>query len=253
MTAALSTYTPNIPWAVFGCGSTLRLNGEGTSAATPQIAAAVALWMEKYKTSLSRDWRRVEAVRHALFSSAKKQGVNGSRMGHGILQAHAALGVSPVLNLPKTPADSDSFAVLRVLTGFGLADPPPRQNMFEIELAQRWLYNQTLNQLVPDPDAGQEISKETLRQFMDALIQDDKASVALRRHIASRYMLMFGSSAINIPVNVVAKPPAACQPSIEPFDPPFRRIRTYAVDPSLSTRLATAGINEISLKVRWEK
>jgi len=253
MTAALSTYTPNIPWAVFGCGSTLRLNGEGTSAATPQIAAAVALWMEKYKTSLSRDWRRVEAVRHALFNSAKKQGTDGSHIGHGILQAHAALGVSPVLNLPKTPADSDSFAVLRVLTGFGLADPPPRQNMFEIELAQRWLYNQTLNQLVPDPDAGQEIPKETLRQFMDALIQDDKASVALRRHIASRYMLMFGSSAINIPMNVVAKPPAACQPSIEPFDPPYRRIRTYAVDPSLSTRLATAGINEISLKVRWEK
>jgi len=253
MTAALSTYTPNIPWAVFGCGSTLRLNGEGTSAATPQIAAAAALWMEKYKTSLSRDWHRVEAVRHALFSSAKKQGVNGSRMGRGILQAHAALGVSPVLNLPKTPADSDSFAVLRVLTGFGLADPPPRQNMFEIELAQRWLYNPALNQLVPDPDAVQDIPKETLRQFMDALIQDDKASVALRRHIASRYMLMFGSSAINVPVNVVAKPPAACQPSIEPFDPPFRRIRTYAVDPSLSTRLATAGMNEISLKVRWEK
>ncbi|HEU5132893.1 MAG TPA: hypothetical protein VFT26_12345, partial [Pyrinomonadaceae bacterium] len=77
--------------------------------------------------------------------------------------------------------------------------------------------------------------------------------VALRRHIASRYTLMFGGSAINVPPNVIAKPPAACQPSIEPFDPPFRRIRTYAVDPSLSTRLATAGMNEISLKVRWEK
>ena len=72
MTAALSTYTPNIPWAVFGCGSTVRLNGEGTSAATPQIAAAVALWYEKYKSFLSRDWHRVEAVRHALFTSAKR-------------------------------------------------------------------------------------------------------------------------------------------------------------------------------------
>src|SRR5215218_3856157 len=252
MTAAISTYTPNIPWAVFGCGSTVRLNGEGTSAATPQIAAAVALWFEKYKTDLPRDWRRVEAVRHALFSSAKPP-ADSDRMGHGILQAHAALGVSPVLNLPKTPADRDSFAVLRVLTGFGVVDSPPRQNMFEIELAQRWLYNQTLQKLVPDPDSGREVPRETLRQFMDALIQDDKASVALRRHIASRYTLMFGGSAINIPDNVIAKPPAACQPAIEPFNPPFRRIRTYAVDPSLSTRLATAGMNEISLKVRWEK
>ncbi|HSD45258.1 MAG TPA: S8 family serine peptidase, partial [Pyrinomonadaceae bacterium] len=252
MKAALSTYTPNIPWAVFGCGSTIRQNGEGTSAATPQIAAAAALWMEKYKSSLPRDWRRVEAVRHALFTSAKTPS-DKKRMGHGILQAHAALGIAPVLNLKKTPADSDSFAVLRVLTGFGIADPPPRQNMFEIELAQRWLYNQTLNELVPDPDSGREVPKETLQQFMDALIQDGEASIALRRHIAARYTLMFGGSAINIPGNVIAKPPAACQPSIAPFDPPFRRIRTYAVDPSLSTRLATAGMNEISLKVRWEK
>ena len=252
MTAALCTYTPNIPWAVFGCGSTIRLNGEGTSAATPQIAAAVALWVETYKKDLPRDWRRVEAVRRALFSSASPA-ADPERMGRGILRAHAALGISPLLNLPKTPADRDSFAVLRVLTGFGVADPPPRQDMFEIELAQRWLYNKTLNELVPDPDSGKEIPKETLRKFMDALIQDEKASVTLRRHIAQRYSLMFGSSAVNIPTPVVAKPPAACQPSIEPFDPPFRRIRTYAVDPTLSTRLATAGINEISLKVRWEK
>ncbi|HSE19159.1 MAG TPA: S8 family serine peptidase [Pyrinomonadaceae bacterium] len=252
MKAALSTYTPNIPWAVFGCGSIIRQNGEGTSAATPQIAAAAALWIEKNKSSLPRDWRRVEAVRHALFTSAKTTS-DAKRLGHGILQAHAALGVSPVLNLPKTPADSDSFAVLRVLTGFGIADPPPRQTMFEIELAQRWLYNQTLNQLVPDPDSGREVPKETLREFMDALIQDNEASIALRRHVASRYTLMFGGSAINIPETVFAKPPAACQPSIEPFNPPYRRIRTYAVDPSLSTRLATAGINEITLKVRWEK
>jgi subtilase family protein len=252
MTAAFSTYTPNIPWAVFGCGSTLRLNGEGTSAATPQIAAAVALWFEKYKKDLPRDWRRVEAVRRALSLSASPA-ADPQRLGRGILRAHAALSISPMLNLPKTPADSDSLAVLRVLTGFGVADPPPRQDMFEIELAQRWLYNQTLNELVPDPDVGQEVPNEKLRPFMDALIQDDHASVALRRHVASRYTLMFGSSAINIPVNVVAKSPAACQPSIAPFDPPFRRIRTYAVDPSLSTRLATAGMNEIALKVRWEK
>src|SRR5215212_6946131 len=103
MTSALSTYTPNIPWAVFGCGSIVRLNGEGTSAATPQIAAAVALWFEKYKKDLSRDWRRVEAVRHALFTSAKKQGVDQQHLGRGIMQAHDALKIAPVLNLPKTP------------------------------------------------------------------------------------------------------------------------------------------------------
>ena len=33
--------------------------------------------------------------------------------------------------------------------------------------------------------------------------------------------------------------------------PPFRRLRTYAFDPSL-TQLATAAINVATLKVRWE-
>jgi hypothetical protein len=252
MTAALATYTPNIPWAVFGCGSVLRLNGEGTSAATPQIAAAVALWYEKNKDVLPRDWRRVEAVRHALFSSAKAQGVDPEHLGHGILQAHAALGVSPVLNLPKTPPDRDSFAVLRVITGLGVADPPPRESMFDIELAQRWLVNKNLQEAVPDPDSPADVPKENLRKFMEALIHDDGASLALRKHVAARYSLVFGTAVKGAPVEVVMKPPAACDSAIALSDPPFRRVRTYAVDPSLSTRLATAGMNEITLKVRWE-
>src|SRR5687767_10057855 len=34
MKAAVAAYTPNIPWARFGCATAVRLNGEGTSAAT---------------------------------------------------------------------------------------------------------------------------------------------------------------------------------------------------------------------------
>jgi hypothetical protein len=252
MTAALSSYTPNIPWPVFGCDTIVRLNGEGTSSATPQIAAAVALWYEKHKASLPRDWRRVEAVRHALFSSAKARGVDFQHLGNGILQAHAALQVSPVFNLPKTPPDSDSFSVLRILTGFGVDDPPPRESMFDIELAQRWLMNKDLQKAVPDPDSETPVPKDKLREFMEALIHDDQASVALRRHVAARYSLVFGASVPGAPANVVPKAPAACSGTVAPSKPPYRRIRAYAVDPSLSTRLATEGMNEIALKVRWE-
>src|SRR4029079_1088469 len=100
MTSALSTYTPNIPWAVFGCGSVVRLNGEGTSAATPQIAAAVALWFEKYKNELPRDWRRVEAVRNALFTSAKLKS-DKKHFGNGVLQARGGLSGRPGLGREK--------------------------------------------------------------------------------------------------------------------------------------------------------
>ena len=249
MTCALSSYTPNIPWAMFGCKTAIRRNGQGTSAATPQIAAAVALWYENYKGVLPRDWRRVEAVRNALFQSAKAG--DPQRLGHGILQAKAALAVSPVLNLPKTPPDEDSFPFFRVITGLGVADKPAREEMFNLELTQRWLMNGELRKIAPEP--GSTASLDVVRQFMEAAIEDGEASLALRRHIANRYASVFGASARNVPADVALPPRPACNPNVVVPDPPFRRIRTYAIDPSFSTRLDTASINETVLNVRWEK
>lgn len=99
MTSALAAYTPNIPWPKFRCPTAIRLNGEGTSSATPQVAAAVALWFEKHKATLPRNWQRVEAVRKALFDSAKEKGSDPKKLGRGILQANAALAIAPVLGL----------------------------------------------------------------------------------------------------------------------------------------------------------
>lgn len=251
MSDAIATYTPNIPWAVFGCPSTLRFNGEGTSAATPQIAAAVALWFEKYKNSLPRDWRRIEAVRHALFSSAKAKGVDAQHFGKGILQANEALAITPVLNLAQTPADNDSFSFLRVITGLGVTDPPPREQMFNIELMQLYLRSSALQKIVPDPES--EVNDSDLRRFMEAVVHNNEASLALRKHIADRYSLVAGASFPGAPKEVVAPLQGACNPTVRIPNPPFRRIRCYAVDPSLSTRLETVDINDVVLKLRWEK
>ena len=253
MTSALAAYTPNIAWPQFGCPDHTRRNGEGTSSATPQVAAAVALWYERYKSELPRDWRRVEAVREALFGSAKKQG-DPKRLGRGILQASDALAVRPVLTLRQTKADNDSFAFLRVLTGLGVAEPPPRERMFNLEVAQLWLVSDALQELVPDPDATATLSDEKLRKVMEAVIEDGRASRALRRHLASRYPAVAGRPAPRVPASedVVAAPLAVCPAQPEVREPPHRRLRVYASDPSFSTRLDTADTNEVTLKVRWE-
>jgi subtilisin family serine protease len=248
MTAALASYTPNIPWARIGCYDTVDLDGQGTSASTPQIAAAVALWYEKYKGVLPRDWRRVEAVRRALFQSAKKQ--NPGYFGQGILQARAALDVAPVLNLPKTPPDDDSFAFFRVITGLGVAAAPAREAMFNLELAQRYLVNADLQSAVPDPET--DVPQDVIRQFMEAAIQDKGASQTLRRHIAERYTQVFGTSVQGAPPEIVQPPRAACNLKISIPPPPFRQLRVYGMDPSFSTRLDASSINEVVLKVRWE-
>src|SRR5437764_545859 len=38
-----------------------------------------------------------------------------------------------------------------------------------------------------------------------------------------------------------------------PPEPPFRRLRGFALDPSLSTELETAAISQITFHVPWEK
>ncbi len=251
MTAALSSYTPNIPWPKFGCAETINLDGQGTSACTPQIAAAAALWYEKYKNYLPRDWRRVEAVRHALFRSAKAVPPEyQEKLGRGILQAKAALDITPNLNLPETPPDNDWFPFFRVITGLGISATPAREMMFNLELTQRWLLNRELQELVPEPES--ELPRDAIREFMDAAIADEQASQALRQHLASRYSLLFGASAKQAAKKLPTPQPAARQLTVQIPKPPFRRLRAYAVDPSFSTKLDTAAMNEAVLKVRWE-
>jgi Subtilase family len=249
MTQAIAAYTPNIPWPIYHCKDKIRMNGEGTSSATPQIAAAVALWYERYKNVLPRDWRRVEAVRNALFTSAKA--ADPGHCGHGILQANAALAIAPNLMLAKTPSDKDSFAFLRVITGLGIIDMPPRELMFNLELTQRYLDNADLQKIVPDPEG--QVGDAALKQFMEAVIQDPKASVALRRHVANRYSSISGAIIQGAPPEIVAAEVSIPETVAATPDPPFRSVRAYAVDPSFSTRLDTTGISEIVLKVRWEK
>jgi len=87
------------------------------------------------------DWQRIEAVRNALFTTAKNRDNDPRRLGNGILQALDALDVKPVLGLKQTEADNDSFAFLRVLTGLGIESPPPREQMYNLEIAQRWMLN----------------------------------------------------------------------------------------------------------------
>jgi hypothetical protein len=252
--SAIAAYTPNIPWPLFMCGTFIRLNGEGTSAATPQVAAAAALWIERYKNELPRDWRRVEAVRHALFQSAKMK-QNREHFGNGVLQARAALDVRPAFGLPKRDRSDNSWAVWRMTTGLGVAERPPRERMFNLELAQRWLLNEELQKLLPDPEAIRELSAGEQRELMEAVIEDTDASLALRRHVASRYPAAAGRSAPRTERSraVVPEDQPVCRSQPELRNPPFRRLRVYATDPSFSTRLETASTNEVTLKVRWEE
>src|SRR5215213_7829457 len=125
MDTAIAAYTPNAPWAEMGCSDVVSMNGGGTSAATPQVAAAATLWCQHQTspTNIER-WQRAEAVRHALFSSADKRPPNRFKFfGQGLLRARrsgcavrhlAAQGPEGQRMVPSTqPADGVRRAIRR--------------------------------------------------------------------------------------------------------------------------------------------
>lgn len=94
MGTAIAGYSPNITIAKYGCPSVLSHNGDGTSHATPQVAAAAALWLQMYGHRY-HGARRAQAARLALFRSADKRSGKEWMFGNGVLKANAALDIIP--------------------------------------------------------------------------------------------------------------------------------------------------------------
>jgi subtilisin family serine protease len=284
MATALSAFTPNVSWAEIGCQGIVDMDGQGTSAATPQVAAAAALYLQKHAADLfdpnqyPEAWMRVEAVRHALFSSADKSADGGSpdKLGNGIVQAESALALAPIPRdmLHRTPADNAAFSFLRALTGLGLVEADPAQRMIALEatqLTQQWDRMETPNpveNVVPDPDLPAEsISPAQRRHFLEALLSHPNASKRLKQHVTG---LLERTAPPSVPggrtkdqkkttrtTESAASAPAVA-PRAEPRAaflaprPPFRRLRGFAVDPTLATALATAKVSQVTLAVPWE-
>ena len=83
--------------------------GNGTSYATPHVAAAAACWLAKHKVALNTTaysgWKRVEAFRDALKKSGRRKNYL-PRTGFG----HGMLDVEKLLSVPLTPADKLKYA-----------------------------------------------------------------------------------------------------------------------------------------------
>jgi hypothetical protein len=106
LATTLAAYTPNLSW--FDCKEDegpagvryFVKSGGGTSSATPQIAAAAALYIQHYRKQLDEiagdeKWKKVELVKAALFSSAFKPDIYKGYYGNGILRAKNALAKAP--------------------------------------------------------------------------------------------------------------------------------------------------------------
>jgi subtilase family protein len=187
MTTAMAAYTPNIAWAEIRSTRLVDLDGAGTSSATPQIAAAAALWLRMHGAGLPRTWERVEAVRRALFGSAHLPAGMGKYIGRGILRADEALNLAPGQGGPplkKTPMDQVWFPLIKVLVGLRKA-PAATSAMLELEATQLVSRTPGLSELV-DQGNGR-ASKERLRTVAGELADSPHASRQLREAMDAVY------------------------------------------------------------------
>jgi len=264
MDTAIAAATPNVPWARFGCSDIIDLDGAGTSAATPQVAAAAAIWLQKNRAAVdaySQSWMRVEAIRKALFESAKFDGTMPNadeirlRIGRGQLRANEALARLPAAAsaLHRTDPDSASFPLDQVQTGLEMQAAPtgPRRRMLELEALQL-SQSAAIEGLVPDDPAH--AAPSDLRRLAEALIADPRASKALRQALTSEIRKDTPKLPSAPPRGLNAIEQLHLKHATAPRvpAPPYRPLRVYAYDPSLGAKLDTLGINEATLQVAWE-
>jgi len=197
MKTAIAAFTPNVPWATYRFQEVVGIRGDGTSSATPQIAAAAALYYMKYHKELEalpEPWMKVEAIRKVLFDSAKKEikGYEGDYFkfyGNGVLQAKKMLErkVPEAATLEKEEEDNVSFPFFRlILRTANLVDEAAEKNdMLETELMQLLLTNHDLQRLLNDEEANiEDMTDNELRVFIDAVLANKDASDTLKFNLA---------------------------------------------------------------------
>ncbi|MHA4845425.1 S8/S53 family peptidase [Flavitalea antarctica] len=193
MDTAIAAFTPNVPWANYNYNDVVSVRGDGTSSATPQIAAAAALYHIKYfeaLMALPEGWMRVEAIRSALFKSAKKTMSGISRdyhryFGQGILQAADALKI-PVAApgaLDKEKEDKVSFPLLKVVFGLRAIEVENynEDEMLETELMQLVITDPILQNILDQEEKDPEdLDDRDLVRIADAVIDNPHASLKLK-------------------------------------------------------------------------
>lgn len=183
MRNAICAFTPNIIWAKIGCPEIFDMDGGGTSSATPQVAAAAALYIQVHANALSAlsPRARVDAVKHALFSSADKTmpGFSIDEFGNGILRADDALGVRPAAFAAAPPVASLRHDALAEVSGFAKL-PETTREMFEVESLQVSVRDPAVELILQGIDPTGDLTSREKRTFATAIARSKFTSRRLR-------------------------------------------------------------------------
>ena len=206
MDNAIAAFSPNVSWIVHDkndnvLNNKIGLSGAGTSSSTPQVAAAAANYIKKYRTELQalQPWQRVEAIRNALFHSAYKRNVNGDNMklyfGNGVLKANDALAIG-VKDYPlvKQPEDEVRFPLFKMLFGRsfkGNHEDEIFNQMIEVEMLQIAESSAVLQKMLNTVNYNFTLLSEAEKNnFLDEVLRQSSASNTLKKYLSSNRKLI---------------------------------------------------------------
>ncbi|HEU0157174.1 MAG TPA: hypothetical protein VFQ82_13960, partial [Stellaceae bacterium] len=189
MDKAIAAYTPNVAWMKLNTTDGFDMDGAGTSATTPQVAAACALWLQLYGAHYPAGWQRVEACRAALFRSAVPGKGSATYLGRGLLDVPGMLDAAREAairqeiqagQIQQSPADDASFPFWRLLVGLGPAGSE-EERMHETEAAQLVLgsRNPELAAAFEAYSAGRALAPATTARARQLLKAEPDISAAL--------------------------------------------------------------------------
>ena len=199
MHKALAASTPNVPWMRLGSPTAWDMDGGGTSASAPQIAAACANWLSVDRARVPADWRRVAACRHAVFETVADRASDLKEIGVGLLNARGALdaklgeeivGLANLPDgggvLPHIAPDEIGWPFFQLL--FGLDPPGPGvDEMYHLE-ARQLAYRSTNRELevaMNDYPDGKKWSGAVRRRLQEDFVNEPDMSRTLRTHLRS--------------------------------------------------------------------
>jgi subtilisin family serine protease len=205
MKTVVAGYSPNIIW--FGHSiddpenPVYVKNGGGTSSATPQVAAACALYIQHHRDELERlagneKWKIVEMVKEAIFSSAAKDDQYKTYYGNGVLRARKALDKKPselINTISKSPEAKNEGGFFKKLVGLFKRSIGYDSND---ELLKEMMAAEIVQLIHREPklfpllhlDFGNpelELSSEERALLMEGVQQSVKASEFLKQHLIS--------------------------------------------------------------------
>ncbi len=197
MQYAIAAYTPNVLWAARDAQRPFKKSGGGTSSATPQVAAAAAMYIAKYRKEMEakgyynegQKWKKVEAVRRALFQAADKETFEHSKKyyGNGILKALRALEV-PVIDVDKSmraEEASSSFWGISEMVGLIIKRKRARQAGEIGENQRQAMAMEIMHVLMSDENLAALYNNLPLEEKWDEKLQNQVADAVLASPLCS--------------------------------------------------------------------